>query len=77
MKWTLANIIYVLVGCLLITGVFHQVGLQWMGNAFVVIDSTKTPGTCRVIDGLHNNGGWEVKMTREACVKKIQAALSN
>lgn len=38
MKWTLANIIYVLVGCLLITGVFHQAGLQWMGNAFVVID---------------------------------------
>ena len=46
-------------------------------NGLAVIDSTKTPGTCRVIDGLHNNGGWEVKMTREACVKKIQAALSN
>ena len=38
MKWTLTNIIYTLVGCVLTTGVFHQAGLQWMGNAFVVID---------------------------------------
>lgn len=45
-------------------------------NGLAVVQSVKEPSHCRVIDGLHNNGGWEVKMSREACVKKIQAALA-
>lgn len=39
-----------------------------------VSDSKKEPGTCHVVDGLHNNGGWHVKLTSSAVVKMIKDA---
>ena len=39
-----------------------------------VVDSIKEPGTCRLVDGMHNNGGWPIAMTRDALVKLINGA---
>lgn len=38
LKWTITYIVYALLFCILLTGIFHQAGLQWIGNAFVVVD---------------------------------------
>jgi uncharacterized membrane protein len=38
MKWTITNIMYAFVACVLMTGLFHELKLQWVGNAFVVLD---------------------------------------
>ena len=40
-----------------------------------VVPSLKDTRNCRVVDGLHNNGGWEVKLTAAACIKRIKDAL--
>ena len=38
MKWTITNILYAFFGCVLLTGLFHECKLQWIGNAFVIVD---------------------------------------
>lgn len=38
MKWTITNVMYAFVACVLMTGLFHEIKLQWVGNAFVVLD---------------------------------------
>jgi hypothetical protein len=52
-----------------------KVTIFFSTSTLSVVESMKDPKTCRVLDGLHNNGGWTVKMTREACVKKIVEAM--
>ena len=39
-----------------------------------VVESKKKPGTCRIVDGLHNNGGWEVPLPTTQVIKLIKAA---
>ena len=39
-----------------------------------VVESKKKPGTCRIIDGIHNNGGWDVTLTAAQVIKLIKAA---
>lgn len=38
MKWTITNVMYAFVACVLMTGLFRELNLQWVGNAFVVLD---------------------------------------
>lgn len=38
LKWTITNILYAFFGCVLLTGLFHECKLQWIGNAFVIVD---------------------------------------
>ena len=48
-----------------------------INNGNVAIhDSSKMPGMCYVIDGCHNNGGWQIAMTRAQVVALIKEASS-
>lgn len=40
MKWTITNTLYAFVASLMLTGLFLELKLTWIGNAFVVLDIT-------------------------------------
>lgn len=40
-----------------------------------VCPSTKEPNSCKVLDGLHNNGGWHVALPVSKVNKMIQEAI--
>lgn len=48
--------------------------LLMMAGNFAVIESDDGVG-CVVLDGVHNNGGWKVKETREEVVAMIKAQV--
>lgn len=38
-KWTITYILYAFFGCVLATGLLHEVNMHWLGNAFGVVDA--------------------------------------
>lgn len=40
-----------------------------------VTESKKDPKMCRITDGMHNNGGWEVALPAAKVVKLIKEAV--
>ena len=45
-----------------------------LNSNFVVYEKNKS---CRIVDGVHNNGGWYVKDSYEEVIKKIKKSIKN
>ena len=48
----------------------------YFSNTLTVINS-KVDKNVKILDGLHNNGGWMVKESYETVIAKIDAAMKN
>ena len=48
----------------------------YFSNTLTVINS-KVDQNVKILDGLHNNGGWMVKESYETVIAKIDAAMKN
>ena len=46
----------------------------FLSSNFVVTE-TEFENTCRIIDGIHNNGGWEVYGDYQEIVEKLKIQL--
>ena len=47
----------------------------FIGTQHLLVQQTMNVNTCKVIDGLHNNGGWEINLPYSETVKRIAKAL--
>lgn len=48
----------------------------FVGNNNLVVAENKDSKTCSVIDGLHNNGGWQIAKTYAQVVKQLREAYN-
>ena len=48
----------------------------YFSNTLTVINS-KVDKNVKILDGLHNNGGWTVNESYETVIAKIDAAMKN
>ena len=48
----------------------------YFSNTLTVI-SSKVDQNVKILDGLHNNGGWTVNESYETVIAKIDAAMKN
>lgn len=42
-----------------------------------VVENLKAPNTCRIVDGIHNNGGWAINLSAKRVVKLINDAVTS
>jgi len=45
-----------------------------LNSNFVIHEENKG---CRIVDGVHNNGGWHVKDSYEEVIEKIKKTIKN
>jgi hypothetical protein len=45
-------------------------------QSFVVIDSADIKNSCKLIDGIHNNGGWHIAESADSVNKKLNALFN-
>jgi hypothetical protein len=48
----------------------------FVGNSNLVVSANKDKATCTLVDGLHNNGGWQINASYAEVVLKLREAFN-